>query len=103
MVTTMRIIKQTENYTILEDVFEGIVLTFRRWHYVAEGADILFTDAFAKACGYASKADMIASTIGEQGKQEIIAMYGYLPKWVRWYEDGNIFFVGENYRVIGEA
>ena len=98
-----RIINQTENYTIFENVFEGIVLTFRRWHNVVEGADILFTDAFAMACGYASKDEMIASTIGEKGKQEIIARFGYLPKWVRWYDDGNIFFVGETYRVIGEA
>lgn len=98
-----KVIKQTKNYTIFEKVFEGLVLTFRRWNNEAEGADILFTDAFARACGYVSKDDMIASTIGEHGKREIIARYGYLPKWVRWYDDGSIFFVGDTYRVIGEA
>lgn len=98
-----RVIEQTENYTIFEDVFDGIVLTFRKWHNEADGADILFTDAFAKACGYASIDDMVAHTIGEQGKQEIIAKWGYLPKWVRVLDDGKIYFVGETFNVMGEA
>lgn len=96
-------IEQTECYTIFDEVFEGRVLTFRKWHYEAEGADILFTDTFAQACGYASTGDMIAQTIGEHGKQEIIAKWGYLPRWVRVLDDGKIYFVGETFRVMGEA
>lgn len=98
-----RVIKQTENYTIFEDVFDGNVLTFRMWHNEADGADVLFTDAFARACGYSSTGDMIAQTIGEQGKQEIIAKWGYLPKWVRVLDDGKVYFVGETFNVMGEA
>ena len=86
-----KVIEQTECYTIFDEVFD------------AEGADILFTDTFAQACGYASTGDMIAQTIGEHGKQEIIAKWGYLPRWVRVLDDGKIYFVGETFRVMGEA
>ncbi len=99
----MRKIEETEYYSIYEDEYEGNVITFRRWHNEAEGADILFTDAFARACGYASKDDMIASTIGEQGRQAVIARFGYLPKWVRSFDDGKVYFVGETFNVMGEA
>lgn len=98
-----RVIKETENYTIFQEVFDGIVLTMRKWHSEADGADILFTDAFARACGYSSTADMIAQTIGEQGKQEIIARWGYLPRWVRVVDDGKVYFVGDTFNVMGEA
>ena len=98
-----KVIEETTYYTIFEEKFDGVVLTFRRWHSEAEGADIKFTDTFAQACGYASTDDMIASTIGEQGKQQIIARWGYLPKWVRVMNDGSIYFVGETYKVMGEA
>ena len=99
-----RIIETNNFYTISEESFDdGMTITLRRWHSQPEGADILFDDTFARACGYSSKDDMIASTIGEQGKKEIIAKWGYLPKWVRWYDNGKIYFVGETIRTIGVA
>lgn len=98
-----KVIERTANYTILNEAFDGRVLTLRKWHDEAEGADILFTDTFAQACGYASTADMIAQTIGEQGKQAIIARYGYLPKWVRVLDDGNVYFVADVFYQMGEA
>jgi len=99
----MRKVKETAYYSIFEDVYEGKVITFRRWHNDAQGADILFTDDFARACGYSSKDDMIASTIGEQGRKAVIAKFGYLPKWVRPFEDGKVYFVGETFNLMGEA
>ena len=96
-----RTIKRTKNYTIFERAYEGQKLAFRRWH--SGEVDIMFDDTFAKACGYCSAADMVNTTIGEQGKQEIISRCGYLPSWVRVMDDGKVYFVGETLDVIGEA
>ena len=63
----------------------------------------MFDDTFAKAGGYCSAADMVNTTIGEQGKQEIISRCGYLPSWVRVMDDGKVYYVGETLDVIGEA
>lgn len=92
-----KIIEMTDNYTISQDSFEGNVLTFRKWHHEAngDGADVLLDDAFAKSCGYNSKDELVAQTIGEQGKQDVIALFGYFPKWVRIFTDGRVCFVGD--------
>ena len=97
------VIERTADYTIYQDEYEGRPILFRLWHNDLSGVDIKFNDAFAQANGYASTGDMIAQTIGEQGRQEIIAMCGYFPEWVRYYGDGQVCFVAKPLRVIGEA
>ena len=96
-----RIIKRTQDYTIFEKVYVGQKLTIRRWH--SGEVDVMLDNSFAIACGYRSTDDMVNSTIGEQGKQEIISMCGYLPSWVRVTDDGKAYLVGETLDVIGEA
>lgn len=98
-----RVIKETGSYTIFEDEFEGKKITFRIWHNDLSGVEIKFTDAFAQANGYASTDEMIAQTIGEQGKQELIAMCGYFPEWMRYNTDGKVYFVCETFNLTGEA
>lgn len=98
-----KVIERTADYTIYQDEYEGKPIIFRAWNNDLSVVDIKFTDAFARANGYASKDDMIAQTIGVQGKQEMIAMCGYFPKWVRYYGDGRVCFVAKPSIVMGEA
>ena len=98
-----KVIEETADYTIFQDEFEGKQILFRAWHNGQTGVDIKFTDAFAQANGYASTGDMIAKTIGEQGRQEMIAMCGYFPEWVRYYGSGQVCFVAKPLQVMGEA
>ena len=97
-----KIRKQTPYYTIFEDTFEGKVLIFRHWHESGD-VDVFLDENIAKACGYSSKEDMITLNIGEQGKQEIITRFGYLPSWVRVLDDGSVNFVGELITTRNEA
>lgn len=92
-----KIIESTEQFVIFQDDYEGNILTLRRWHKEAKeaGAEIKLDDTFAKFCGYNSKDELIAQTIGEQGKQDVIALFGYFPEWVRILKDGRVCFVGE--------
>ena len=98
-----KVIEETADYTIFEDVFEGKSILFRYWHNDPTGVDIKFTDAFAQANGYTSTGDMIAQTIGEQARQDMIAMCGYFPEWVRFKGNGQVYFVAKPLPVIGEA
>ena len=100
-----KVVEETADYTIFEDEFEGKQILFRAWHNDPTGVDIKFTDAFAQANGYASKDDMIAQTIGEQGRQEMIAMCGYFPEWVRFNANGEAYIAGKPlaFRIMGEA
>ena len=98
-----KVIEETADYTIFEDEFEGKQILFRSWHNDPSSVEIKFTDEFAQANGYASTDDMIAQTIGEQARQEMIAMCGYFPEWVRFKGNGQVCFVAKPLQVIGEA
>lgn len=98
-----KVIERTADYTIYQDEYEGKPIIYRAWNNDLSGVDIKFTNAFAQANGYASTDDLIAQTIGEQGKQEMVAMCGYFPEWVRYYGDGRVCFVAQPLKVIGEA
>ena len=104
VVKMKRIIERTGQFVIFQDNFEGNVLTLRKWHREAKeaGVEIKLDDTFAKCCGYNSKDELIAKTIGEQGKQNVIALFGYFPEWVRIFTDGRVCFVGEG-STNGEA
>ena len=88
-----KIIERTEHFITFQIVIDGNVLTIRRWNKETQEAEIKLDDAFAKCCGYNSKDDLIAQTIGEQGKQDVIALFGYIPEWVLVFEDGRVCFV----------
>ena len=92
-----KIIEKTEQFVIFQDELEGKVLTLRRWYREAKeaGTEIKLDDTFAKFCGYNTKDELIAQAIGENGKQDIIALFGYFPEWVRVFTDGRVCFVGE--------
>ena len=98
-----KVIEETADYTIFEDEFEGKPIIYRYWHNDPTGVDIKFTDAFAQANGYTSAGDMIAQTIGEQGRQVFIAVCGYFPEWVRFNSNGQFCVVAKQLQVIGEA
>ena len=101
-----KVIEETADYTIYQDEFEGKPILFRYWHNAPNGVDIKFTEAFAQANGYASKDEMIAQTIGEHGRQQMIAMCGYFPDWVRFNDTGEAYIIAGKplaFRVMGEA
>ena len=98
-----KVIERTADYTIYQDEFAGNKILFRYWNNDPSGVDVKFNNAYAKANGYASTDEMIAQTIGEQKKQEMIAMCGYFPEWVRHRADGQVYFVAPKLQVIGKA
>lgn len=75
----MKILEQNENYEILQDVFNGQPITIRRWYGRHDAVELQVNDAFAKANGYASVADMAERTIG---REAFLSMYGRIPQWI---------------------
>lgn len=75
----MKILEQNEDYEILEDVFNGEVITIRRWYGCHDAVELRVNDNFARANGYKSVEDMAVRTIG---KEAFLSMYGRIPQWI---------------------
>ena len=75
----MKILEQNEDYEIIEDVFNGQPITIRCWHGCRDAVELRVNDAFAKANGYQSVADMVERTVGAD---TFYKMYGRVPEWI---------------------
>ena len=94
----MKILEQNEDYEILEDVFNGEVITIRRWYGCHDAVELKVNDAFAKANGYASVGDMVERTVGVE---TFYQMYGRVPQWItaRVTPDGRgVSFISQHHR-----
>ncbi|KAA6343418.1 hypothetical protein EZS27_008900 [termite gut metagenome] len=77
--TDLKIIEENDRYTVYEAEFEGTKQRFRRWYNKL--TEIQFTDAFAYANGYRSRADMIQRAPGiKETLQESCG--GTIPEWI---------------------
>ena len=103
LVMAKKIIEDNQWYTICQDTYEGYPITIRIWKSNPDGADLLFDDNLAQANGYRNTQDMINSTIGVDGYNEVMKQFGYIPKWVRMVGDGMLYFVHTMTQPLGEA
>lgn len=87
----MEIKKLTEHYKIVEDMFNGEVITFRYWYNRPNEVEVLVDDNFARANGYKSVEDMAKETIGMATFQKL---YGRVPEWITATSDGEFNFIG---------
>ncbi|KAA6338440.1 hypothetical protein EZS27_013556 [termite gut metagenome] len=77
--TDFKVIEENDRYTIYEAEFEGTKQRFRRWHN--DLIEIQFTDAFACANGYRSRADMIRRAKGMKERLQE-SCDGVIPEWI---------------------
>lgn len=75
----MKVLKQNEDYEILEDVFNGQPITIRRWYGCPDAVELKVNDNFAKANGFKSVKDMVERTVGTD---TFYKMYGWVPEWI---------------------
>lgn len=88
----MKIIEETEQYYISLWDYDNLPITIRYWKHT-DITEIKLDYYFARANGYRSVDDMIASTIG---KTKVKELFGGIPDWVRVSPDGGFMFVGVN-------
>ena len=75
----IKIIKETAEYVLIEEDYNGTKQVFRKW-IATQLIEIRFSDEFAKANGYTNRADMIAR---EQGMRELLLLRcGGVPEWL---------------------
>ena len=75
----MKVIKANEDYEILEDYFDGLPITIRRWYGCRDAVELKVNDNFARANGYKSVKDMVERTVGAD---TFYKMYGRVPEWI---------------------
>lgn len=88
----MKIIEETEQYHISLWDYNTLPITIRYWKHI-DITEIRLDVHFARANGYRSVDDMIASTIGKAKAKEL---FGGVPDWVRVSPGGGFMFVGAN-------
>ena len=98
-----KIIEDNQWYTIYEDTYDGFPITIRFWKNYPDGADLLFDDNLAQANGYRNTQDMINSTIGVNGYNEVKKQFGCTPRWLRACTDGKFYFVNHIMQPMGIA
>lgn len=71
----MKVLERNSDYEIIQDVFNGLPITIRRWYGCHDAVELRVNDNFAKANGYQSVEDMVERTIGRE------AFLG-IPQWI---------------------
>ena len=84
----MRIIEQTVRYDIVQWEYRNMPITFRYWKDGSQIVEIKADKYIARANGYNSIDDMVASTIGD-----INGIFGGVPGWVRVDPNGHFYFI----------
>lgn len=78
--TNLKVLEETKDYTLFKADYKGTTQVFRKWA-ATQLIEIQFTDDFARATGYRSRADMLRQ---EPGMRERLHLYcGGIPEWVQ--------------------
>ena len=80
----MKILEQTDKYTIYQDTYKNQFVIVRKWHDTDEYVELKVNNALAICYGYRSLNDMINKTRGRAAFKKI----GGVPEWIRLTLDG---------------